>query len=559
MRFVFDTFIVDPAARELRRSGETVPVEPKVFDLLLHLIEMRDRVVSKDQLVAAVWQGRFISDAAISSAVSAARRVLGDDGHAQRYIRTMHGRGFRFVGDAVEVGSAASGPSPAEGDEGGLRREARSRSFDMPEGAPAAAVPAGGASTWAPPSHFRRTWPSVAVLPLRPASDDPGARDMADAITEDLVACLSRDRSLVVIAHHEEGAHPNGPAADVRRLATQIGAQYLVEGSVRRVESALTVMVRLVDGVDARHIWADRCVHRLERTLALDDVFASKLAAAIRSEIESTETKRGESAAADGLDFRAAYFAGCREMYRFTLDGLVKARAHFEHAIRLEPTSAAAHARLSYVQIQLYWYGSPLARDAALQQAVSGATQAVALDQRDSLGHLSLGRAWALRRRFDDAIPELEAAIRLDPSFAQARFALGQACGYAGQTEDAVRSLDAAIELNPYDPHLWTFLHDRSEAQFALGRFAEAERDARAAARAPNATHWPWVTLAAVLGAANKREQARDALRELLSRRPAYSLSGARDDLSHFSDTSFVELYIEGLGRAGLEDAQCHS
>jgi tetratricopeptide (TPR) repeat protein len=214
---------------------------------------------------------------------------------------------------------------------------------------------------------------------------------------------------------------------------------------------------------------------------------------------------------------------------------------------------------LSYVQIQLYWYGSPLARDAALQQAVSGATQAVALDQRDSLGHLSLGRAWALRRRFDDAIPELEAAIRLDPSFAQARFALGQACGYAGQTEDAVRSLDAAIELNPYDPHLWTFLHDRSEAQFALGRFVEAERDARAAARAPNATHWPWVTLAAVLGAANKREQARDALRELLSRRPAYSLSGARDDLSHFSDTSFVELYIEGLGRAGLEHAQCHS
>ena len=246
-------------------------------------------------------------------------------------------------------------------------------------------------------------------------------------------------------------------------------------------------------------------------------------------------------------------------MYRFTLDGLVNARAHFERAIQLNPTSASAHARLAYVQIQLYWYGSPEMRDAALQRAMIGANEAIALDQKDALGHLSLGRAWALRRRFDDAIPELEAAIRLDPSFAQARFALGQAFGHAGRTEDAVRNLDAAIELNPYDPHLWSFLHDRSEAHFALGGFANAERDARAAARAPNATHWPWVTLAAVLGAADKREQAQDALRELLSRRPDYSLSGARDDLCHFSDTSFVELYIEGLRRAGLDHAQRHS
>ncbi len=94
--------------RELRRDGETVSVEPKVLDLLLHLIEMRERVVSKDQLVEAVWQGRIISDAAISSTVSAARRALGDDGHAQRYIRTMHGRGFRFVGSLVEVGVSES-------------------------------------------------------------------------------------------------------------------------------------------------------------------------------------------------------------------------------------------------------------------------------------------------------------------------------------------------------------------------------------------------------------------------------------------------------------------
>lgn len=556
MKYVFDSFVIDVATREMVASGTAVRIEPKVLDLILHLIERRDRMVSKDELVANVWQGRVISDAAISSAVSAARRALGDDGQEQRYIRTIHGRGFRFVGALVEVGS---GSSSVVGDEGALRQELpNTQNADGNLGALAVAEPPEPVRTTAPPHYYQRIWPSVVVLPLKSPSGDPGSRDMANAVTEDLMACLSRDRSLVVFAHYDESVFVDGLPVDVRKLASQIGAQYVVEGSVRRIDGAVAIMVRLMDGVDARHVWVERSVQRVDRNATLDDDFASKLAAAIRSEIESVETKKAEAAAADALDFRAAYFKGSRELYRFTLDGLVNAQAHFERAIQQNPTSASAHARLAYVQIQLYWYGSLVTRDTALQQAMIGANHAVALDQKDALGHLSLGRAWALRQRFDDAIPELEAAIRLDPSFAQARFALGQALCYAGRVKDAVRSLDAAIELNPYDPHLWSFLHDRSEAQFALGGFGNAERDARAAARAPNATYWPWVTLAAVLGAADQREQAQDALRELLSRRPDYTLFSARNDLRHFSDTSFLELYLEGLRRAGLNDVQSH-
>lgn len=125
VRYVFDSFVIDASARELVAASVPVRVEPKVFDLLIHLIEGRDRVVSKEALVEAIWQGRFISDAAISSTVSAARRALGDDGQAQRYIRTVHGRGFRFVAPLVEVGSA-DGEAARGGVEGGaLRQEIR--------------------------------------------------------------------------------------------------------------------------------------------------------------------------------------------------------------------------------------------------------------------------------------------------------------------------------------------------------------------------------------------------------------------------------------------------
>lgn len=105
MRYLCGSFLIDPLAREILADGAPLRVEPKVFDLILHLVEARDRVVTKDELVAAVWHGRFVSDAAISSAISAARRTLGDDGLGQRLLRTLHGRGFRFVGPVVEVGS----------------------------------------------------------------------------------------------------------------------------------------------------------------------------------------------------------------------------------------------------------------------------------------------------------------------------------------------------------------------------------------------------------------------------------------------------------------------
>jgi pimeloyl-ACP methyl ester carboxylesterase len=120
VRYVFDSFVIDAATRELAASATPLRVEPKVFDLLLYLIEQRDRVVAKDELVDAVWQGRFISDAAISSTVSAARRALGDDGREQRYLRTAHGHGFRFVGSVVEVGA----PKPSE-TQRGLQQEIR--------------------------------------------------------------------------------------------------------------------------------------------------------------------------------------------------------------------------------------------------------------------------------------------------------------------------------------------------------------------------------------------------------------------------------------------------
>jgi tetratricopeptide (TPR) repeat protein len=240
-------------------------------------------------------------------------------------------------------------------------------------------------------------------------------------------------------------------------------------------------------------------------------------------------------------------------MYRFTRAGLTTAQEHLERAVELDPTYAASHARLSYVHIQHYWYGSPATRENALTAAAAAANRAIALDPKESFGHFSLGRVNALRRQFDLAMPQLETAVGLNPSHAQAYFGLGQSLWYAGRPKEAIRLLDTAIELSPHDPHRWSFLHDQSEAYFALGQLAEAERSAWAAASLPNATHWPWLTLAAVFAEANKREKGREALDQLLLRRPGYSLRMAQDEFGHFSNESFVARYLEALKKAGLK------
>jgi DNA-binding winged helix-turn-helix (wHTH) protein/TolB-like protein len=551
MKYAFDLFVIDAAAREVSASGVAVQVEPKVLDLILHLIERRDRMVAKGELIDAIWQGRFISEAAISSAVSAARRALGDDGRQQRYIRTIHGRGFRFVGHVTEFAAPTLDRST----------DAPAATTSAEEGFTFTPALVPGLRTGAPAENAfvaaamasdpgQRNWPRVAVLALRHGEGDQTGAAIAGTVAEDLVAYLSRDRSLSVVLPHGEGIESHGLQFSPGQRTGLIVADYLVEGSVRQAGGSLAIILRLVDGHDGRHLWVERCVLEASARSSLDDQLARKLAAGIRNEIESNERAKAE--AATELDFHSAYLKGSRELYRFTYQGLLNARNYFGQAIQRNPNSASAHARLSYVDIQLYWYGSPEARGTVLDGAIRGASHAVALDPKNSLSLMSLGRARALNRNLDDALPELEAAVGLDPSLAQLHFALGQTLCYAGQAQEAVRRLDAAVELNPYDPHLWAFLHDRSEAQLALGRLADAERDARAAARAPNATHWPWVTLSAVHGLAGNKDQAQEALHVLSSRRPGYNVDTARSDLSHYADTSFVDIYIDGLRRAGL-------
>ncbi len=389
-------------------------------------------------------------------------------------------------------------------------------------------------------STERRGPPALALRRFTVIGADSLDQAVADAFGEDLLIALNRDRGLTVVGHRGI----EGPNAD---------AVYVVEGSLRRFQEQICVSAHLLDVGNGSYLWSERWAEPMANLMSGDDSWINRLAAVVKREVEGSEARKASESPPDGLGPWSYYHLALRELYRFTMPGLVAARSHFKRALAMDGNLAPAYARLAYVYLQMYWYGPHAERDQFLLHGIEAAERAVGLDPKDGHGHFALGRLLAIERSFDQAIPEFETALGLDPSMAQASFGLGQALSAAGQPMEAIAHLDQAIDLDPQDPHLWTFYHDRAEARFAQGRLAEAERDSKTAVRLPNASHFAWATLVAVLGAAKKLDSAQQALRRLKLIKPGYSVAFARDELTHHANRTFVSDYLEGLERAGLE------
>ena len=212
MLYVFEDFSLDCDRRELRRGNELLSVEPQVFDLLQYLIRNRDRVVSKDDLISAVWHGRIVSEATLSSRINAARSALHDSGDEQRLIRTIMRKGIRFVGAVREEGGT-------EGTTAGDRSKAE---LGLPDR------------------------PSIAVLPFANMSGDAEQDYFADGMVEDIITGLSRIRWLLVIARNSSFAY-KGRAVDVKQVGRDLGVRYILEGSVRKIANRVRISGQLVE------------------------------------------------------------------------------------------------------------------------------------------------------------------------------------------------------------------------------------------------------------------------------------------------------------------------
>lgn len=508
--FCFEDQILDPGRRELRRAGVAVPVEPRVFDLVLYLVENRQRLVTKDDLVSAIWQGRAISDSALASAVNAARQALDDNGADQRLIRTVARKGFRFVG-TVNDGEPRSGE--------------------------ASAAPG--------PVPVPRERPAVAVLPLTNMSGDPEQDYFADGITEDIITELSRWRWFPVIARNSTFAY-KGRSLDIRQIGRELGARYVIEGSVRRAANRLRITVQLIDSSAGAHIWVERYDRELDDIFAVQDEIARRIAAVIEPELARSEQKLSAARATTTLDAWDCLHRGLHLLYRFTRDDIAAARPLFERAIQLDPSFSRAHTSLAYTHQLDILHGYTPDRAASLVQLTEHARRGVQLDESDSYGHIMMAFAHRWAGETELTLAAARRAVEVNPNDASAEASLGNALDLAGQPSAARHHLERALRLNPRDPHAKFFHALMARTCLSDRDYEAAELWARKAIEMDPMQMRPRMFRVSALGHLGRLEEARDALRAWQALQPEFERASL--DLREYRD---VEHIVEGLRRAG--------
>jgi TolB-like protein len=539
--FRFGEFEIDLGQHELRRSGQVIDIEPQVFDLLTYLLRNRDRIVSKGELIEAIWQGRVVSDAALSSRVSAARRAIGDNGEDQRFIRTHHKRGFRFVGSVDDAGATRQDVLAEKNGDAGPAAPVSTSSDGTMHGEDAARVL---------PVPDK---PSIAVLPFQNMSGDPEQEYFAEGLTEDIITGLSHQRWFFVIARNSTFAY-KGEAVDVRRVARELGVRYVLEGSVRKTGGKVRVTGQLIDATNGVHLWADRYDRGLADIFELQDDITNRVIGSVGPQILTAEAARVRRKPPQSIDAWDLVMRALPHMWRVSGEEQGRAQELLQQAIALDAEYAHAHALLGWSYVNMFNVNSRIPIREFTDKALDIGAKAVALDDQEPWGHLVLGLGHARRRRPELAASHLSKAIELNPNFALAHAGLGYALACGGEPERGLQSLERSERLSPRDPFLAIYAPTvRYMALFALGRYEETIAICRAtAALHPNhAGAWRLMTVS--LGLLERTEEARQALAHTLTLQP--DLSSAHVELNTvFADPADRARFLLGLRKAGLKD-----
>jgi DNA-binding winged helix-turn-helix (wHTH) protein/Tfp pilus assembly protein PilF len=502
MRYRFGPFELDLTKVELRAEGQRRGLEPQVFALLAYLVENHERLVSRDELFEKVWDGRIVTDATLASRVKTARKALGDNGRAQRFIRTIHGQGFRFVAEVHPehdelrlLGATDSGPDET----------AQAR----PSGT------AAGASTR----------PSIAVLPFRLVGDAGPYSTVAEALPHELITELARLRWLFVTARGSS-FRLRGPDPDILEVGRLLGVRYCLSGAVEVAGRSLAVTTELAETGGGSVLWGERFTGPIEDVHTVRTEIRSKILTALEIQIPLHEAAQARLTVTENLDAWSAYHLGLQHMYRFNRGDNAVATELFGRAVTQDPNFARAHAGLSFVHFQTAFLGhtDDLAGEKAL--ARSCAQRGLDLDPLDPFVNFTMGRTFWLEGDLESGLAWLERATSLCPNYAQGIYARAWTETLAGRELEGRSHVDLAIRLSPLDPLFYGMLGTRAFTHMAEGDDVDAASWAERAARSPGA-HVLIAMIAAVAHSlAGHEVRAREWVRNVRQRNPRLT----RDD-----------------------------
>ena len=522
----FESFTLDLDRLCLNGPSGRADLRPKSFEVLRYLIEHAGRIVTKDEVMSAVWPNVTVTDELLTQCIRDVRRALGDDG--QRIVKTVPRRGYLV--DAPITASEGPAAQPAE--------------------ATKAAV-VGEASLLALPDR-----PSIAVLAFTNMSGDPGQEYFSDGITEDITTELSRFSELFVIARNSSFQY-KGKSVDVRQVGRELGVRYVLEGSIRRVGDRVRISAQLIDAVTGAHRWGERYDRELKDVFAVQDEVSRTIVAILVAHVNKAETERTllkPPATWQSHDcfMRGSDILSARWLWSSNVADLYEARRLLERSIALDPDYARAYAALSNTHFSAWL--QPLDEDflapAALERAHRLAREAVQLDPNLPIAHATLGRVLAFKGQHGQSIAEFEKAMALNPNFTDWRF--GTALVLAGEPARAIHAIETHMRYDPFDgPGASGAL---GLARYMLKEYSQALPPLREwTSRAPNLM-LGHLWLAASLAQLGQLDEARAEAAEALRIDPNYTIDGTQRRLAIYKRPEDAEHLFDGLRKAGLPE-----
>jgi TolB-like protein len=482
----FEDFALDLRRRELRRRGDLLTLEPKVFDLLAFLVQNRDRVVSRDELIEHVWNGRIVSESALATCINASRSAVDDSGERQRLIKTLPRKGIRFIGEVTEQATA-----PAS-------RNSLTYALELPDK------------------------PSIAVLPFQNLSSDPEQEYFADGVVEDIIAGLSRIGWLFVIARNSSFVY-KGKAVDIKQIGRELGVRYVLEGSVRKSADRIRIAAQLVEAQSGSHLWADRYDRSYNDIFELQDEITMNVVGAIEPSLRKIEVERVKRKRPDNLGAYDLVLRALPHTYSHRAEDADIAIPQLLKALELEPGYPAAHASLAWCYHFLYRLGlRPEDRAKAIEHAhaalAGGADDAttvgisgfvISMDERDYATGLSL----------------LDRALSLSSSNI-----IGLCCGalilsIMGKFEPATERAQRALRFSPFDSLNYLSYNALVVSNLCTGRYQEAHEAGRRSVQLNPRFSVCHAFLAAALAMVGRVDEAKSQAQRVLTLEPTFTVN----------------------------------
>jgi adenylate cyclase len=528
--FQFEAFTLDIGRGCLRTADREVELRPKSFEVLRHLVENAGRLVLKDELIKAVWPNVVVTDESLTRCISEVRQAIGDGD--QKIIKTAFRRGYRFAAPVARLAG------------------------DFAEAADTAAAAAERAQgDGAPGQRFERTTsdrPSVVVLPFVNLSGDPQQEYFSDGITEDIITEISRFSELMVIARNSTFQY-KAKAIDIRQVGHELGARYVLEGSIRRDGSRVRISAQLIDAKTGAHRWAERYDRDLSDVFAVQDEVARTIGAILAAHVNKAETERTllkPPAIWEAYDY---YLRGAEAYSLHVRDPATapirEARRFLEQSIAIDPGYARAYATLSRTHVRTYLepldgdYLSPTGLDRAHELAM----KAVQVDAELPQAHSQLGWVLVFRRQHDASIAQFERAYSLNPNFTDYQFGLSLV--FAGNPMRGIEALQSSMRLDPFQPFLRSGY--MGHAYYMLKRYADAVPPLRECSSRTPSWRIAHLWLAAAYAQLGLLAEARAEAHEVRRLEPGFTIDRWKRT-APYKNSDDAEHLFEGLRKAGL-------